>query len=272
MAHNEMVIDMEFETFQLENDLSARRYETHVSRFMAPFVESILDVVEVHDGESILDVACGTGRVARGALTRASDVRATGVDLNKGMLSVAKSTEPAIRWINAPADRIPLEDGAFDAITCQQGMQFFPDPRAAAAEMVRLATSGARIGVTVWAPLEHNPYFEAQAEALEQFIDPASARGVRMAVRPQGDDFLVAAFEGLDVAKPDVRRLDIKVTFDDVATFAREQIASTPWAPAFQKAEPTAQDSFVDHMANRLKAYESTGIPFSSWLLTTTRN
>ena len=96
----------------------------------------------------------------------------TGEDVNAGMLTVAaresSGLPAAVEWRQAPADRLPFGDGEFDAVVCQQGLQFFPDVAAATTEAARVSRPGARVAVTVWSPLERSPYFEAQFLAIRQ--------------------------------------------------------------------------------------------------------
>jgi SAM-dependent methyltransferase len=69
----------------------------------------------------------------------------TGLDVNPGMLAVARSvsetTQAPIEWRHASADATGLPDGAYDAVVCQCGLQFFPDPAAALRELHRVLAS-----------------------------------------------------------------------------------------------------------------------------------
>jgi SAM-dependent methyltransferase len=130
-------------------DNSAHAYERHlVPAIMAPFADELAEPVS--PGERVLDVACGTGIVARRAAARGAD--ATGVDLNAQMLEVARAAEPAIEWIEADAADLPLPDNTFDRVFCHQGLQFFADPSAAIREMRRVLAPGGRLAVSVWRP------------------------------------------------------------------------------------------------------------------------
>lgn len=112
------------EQFQLADD-SALAYETHARLFMAPFVDALVGVAHFKPGVSLLDVACGTGFVARRAKAIAGNLQIVGVDANEGMLRVAAKSGPDITWKQAPADALPFDDGMFDFVFCQQGFQFF---------------------------------------------------------------------------------------------------------------------------------------------------
>ena len=97
----------------------------------APLATDLIDIAALGLGERVLDVACGTGVVARLAAERVGATGTVdGIDLNPGMLAVARSVTPpsmAIEWHESSAEAIPLPDEAFDVVLCQMGLQFVPD-------------------------------------------------------------------------------------------------------------------------------------------------
>jgi len=118
----------------------------------------------------VLDVACGTGAVARAAAGRVAPGGAvSAVDVNPAMVATARRsapTEPAIDWREADATRLPFGDGAFDVALCQQGLQFFADRATAAREMRRVLTDSGRVVVAVWRGTDANRPFGLLAETL----------------------------------------------------------------------------------------------------------
>jgi ubiquinone/menaquinone biosynthesis C-methylase UbiE len=122
----------------------------------APVAQDLLAVANLGPGERVLDVACGTGVVTRLAAERVGPKgKVTGLDLNPGMLQVARSSTPetlTIEWIEASAADILLEDGGFDVVFCQMGLQFMPDKLAALREMRRVLTPGGRIHINLPGP------------------------------------------------------------------------------------------------------------------------
>lgn len=134
-------------------------YDSHLAAAMfVPMAEALVDAVAVRPGEAVLDVACGPGTVAGLAAARVG-LRGgvTGCDVSIDMLAVAraKPAQPdaaSIDYVEAPAARLPFAGGSFDAVTCQQGLQFFPDRVAALAEMRRVLKPGGRLGIVVFRP------------------------------------------------------------------------------------------------------------------------
>jgi ubiquinone/menaquinone biosynthesis C-methylase UbiE len=130
-------------------------------RYIVPRITSLWakDLVEragVRVGENVLDVACGTGVVSRLAAERSCTGRVIGLDLNADMLRVAGSIAHAdgtsIAWREGTALALPFEEGEFDVILCQLGLQFFPDKSLALREMARVLRFGGRLALSVSPP------------------------------------------------------------------------------------------------------------------------
>lgn len=145
-----------------------------VDPLFRPWVAGLLDDVELEAGNRLLDVACGTGIVARIAKERVGSSGAVvGVDINPEMLGVARGAEPEIDWREGSADALPLaEDERFDAVVCQQGLQFFPDKTAAVRAMGDALAPDGRLAVATWRPLEEVPYVLALHRVAERHLGP----------------------------------------------------------------------------------------------------
>ncbi|HZD41684.1 MAG TPA: methyltransferase domain-containing protein, partial [Terriglobales bacterium] len=143
----------------------------------APLANDLIKIAALRPGERVLDVACGTGVVARLAsqLVGAAGT-VVGLDVNPGMLAVARSTTPpgiAIDWHEASAEAMPLPDASFDAVLCQMGLQFVPDKHAALSEMRRVLLPGGRLIFNVPGPTPQ--LFVIMGEALARHIGAAAA-------------------------------------------------------------------------------------------------
>jgi len=161
--------------FQLSGDAAKLRERYAFSRFWAP---GLVALAALQPGERVLDVACGTGLVTRLA---APEVRptghVTGLDYNAGMLAVARSSPRpsgvSITWVEGDAGAMDFPDASFDLIFCQQGLQYFPDKRAALREMYRVLVPGGRVLLSVWKSA--GPYNLAVGEALERHVGVETA-------------------------------------------------------------------------------------------------
>ncbi|MER8800707.1 methyltransferase domain-containing protein [Mesorhizobium sp. M0998] len=119
------------EQWQLEGS-AADLYERYlVPAITALWAADLMDRAAPQSGERILDVACGTGVVARSAAERMGSGQVVGLDINTGMLAVARSLPRGagarIDWHEGSALEMPFPDSAFDLVLCQLGLQFFPD-------------------------------------------------------------------------------------------------------------------------------------------------
>jgi SAM-dependent methyltransferase len=133
----------------------------------------------IQSGQAVLDVACGTGVLARTVAERVGPTGAVvGLDVNEGMLAVARRTAPAITWRQGQAEALPFADAAFDAVVSQFGLMFFADRGAALREMRRVMRPGGRLAVAVWGTLDQSPGYAAMAGLLERLFGEEVAQSL----------------------------------------------------------------------------------------------
>ena len=170
--------------WQLEAS-SAEAYERYlVPLLFAPGAQYLIELAGPGMGERVLDVACGTGIVARRAAEWVgSEGKVVGIDINEGMLEVARKASsdvrPPIEWQQGDATDMPLPDDAFDVVFCQQALQFFPDQQAALGEMHRVLAPNGRLALSVLRSTEHNPGYRLLADALERHVGPDAGSMMR---------------------------------------------------------------------------------------------
>jgi ubiquinone/menaquinone biosynthesis C-methylase UbiE len=183
--------------FQLSGN-AAENYDRYTTVMMDPFITEMLRRMSPAPGMSILDVACGTARVARAAYSAIGgrgDVH--GLDINHAMLSTAQALAADesidIAWHEASAEAMPLPDNKFDVVVCSMGIMFFPDLAQGLSEMVRVTKPGGTAMSAVFAgPPERNPYMKAQAGRLDEFFDAGAANLLEHACRLDIDDVSTA--------------------------------------------------------------------------------
>jgi ubiquinone/menaquinone biosynthesis C-methylase UbiE len=141
-----------------------------VSPLFRPWAELVLGEVRLSKGDRFLDIACGTGIVARVARERLGDTgQAVGIDISPDMLAVARAVAPDIDWREGNASALPLRDGEqFDVVVCQQGVQFFPNKAEAAVQMRRALTKGGRLAVATWRSDEEIPFMRELRQIAER--------------------------------------------------------------------------------------------------------
>jgi ubiquinone/menaquinone biosynthesis C-methylase UbiE len=177
---------------------SMRVYDTIIARLFTPWAHDLVDRLAPPPGCLALDIACGPGTVSRVIAERIGrEGRVVATDISSAMLDIARSKSMApvsapIEWLESPAAPLPLPDSAFDVVTCQQGLQFFPDKFSALAEMRRVLRIGGRAGVAVWTRVE-DQLFGYLRDAVSQVIS------VELADRYLGP-FLLSGEDAADYA------------------------------------------------------------------------
>ena len=161
----------------------------------------VADAAGIGAGQRVLDVACGTGVLAREAASR--DASVTGLDRNEGMLATARHIGPSIEWKTGRAEELPFADARFDAVVSQFGLMFFDDRAEALREMRRVLKPGGRLAVAVWDRLESSPGYAAMAALLERLFGPRIAGELHAPFALGDPEALRALFEeaGMSDAK-----------------------------------------------------------------------
>lgn len=154
--------------------------EFFVPALFQAWTNPVADTADVQTGQHVLDVACGTGILARTAAERMGATGSVvGLDINEGMLEVAKREAPHIEWWHGIAEDLPFDNDSFDVVVSQFGLMFFEDMSAAIKEMVRVLRPGGRLAVAVWDTLENTPGYAVMVNILQRLFGDEVANGLR---------------------------------------------------------------------------------------------
>ncbi len=233
-------------------------------RYLVPAVTALwaADLVaraNVGGGDRVLDVACGTGIVARTAhAVVGSDGTVTGLDINPAMLTVAQSRSADVQFVRGSALALPFEDAAFDVVLCQLGLQFFPDRASALGEMRRVLADGGRLGLSVYGPIEHNPGTLALAQALDHHLGTGASqtkRAEHVLAYPALVEKLAGEAGFAEISMTTETKL---VRFASAPEWVNIQLTATPLASllAEQLARPGMTERITASVAEALQRYE----------------
>lgn len=146
----------------------------------APLTQALIDDAGIVEGDSVLDVAGGSGEPS---LTIAETVGPAGTvtftDAVAEMVTAAQSEAQRrglknITFRPCTADALPFANESFDAVVCRLGAMFFPDPLAALREMLRVTKDEGSVSLVVWGKSEHNPFSYVITDIVAKYFEPAA--------------------------------------------------------------------------------------------------
>ena len=231
------------ESFQIPIEAAEAYEASFVPAFFAQWAPILCDAAGVTAGQRVLDVACGTGIVARTAADRVGAGNVTGLDLNQAMLTVARRVRPDIAWRQGDALDLPFDDGSFDAVVCQMALMFFPDRVAALREMARVTSPGGTVALAVPSSLDAQP-------AYGPFVDMAAqhagdeARSLLSTYFACGDvGELTRLFETAGLPAPATSTHLGTARFPSVDALVATEVNSTPLG---ERITPAIYDQIAD--------------------------
>lgn len=179
--------------------------------------ERVAAEAEIGPGQRVLDVACGTGALARAAAERVGpNGSVVGLDPNPDMLAVARRKRPAIEWRDGRAEALPFPDRSFDAVVSQFGVMFFEDKPGALREMMRVLRPGGRLAVAVCDTLDHSPGYNALASLLQRLFGREVADAFRAPFMLGDPAQLLALADEAGIEGAEARQRDGTVRFASI--------------------------------------------------------
>ena len=116
-----------------------------------PAQDEVIAALRAHGAHRVADIACGTGILATRIHAELPPDQVWGVDMSDGMLEQARARCPQVRWCKAPAERLPFEDGALDAVVSTAAVHCFDQP-AALREFHRVLAPGGLAAIATISP------------------------------------------------------------------------------------------------------------------------
>jgi SAM-dependent methyltransferase len=210
---------------------AAENYEKlFVPALFGEWAPRVASAAGVEAGWRVLDVACGTGVLAREAARRTgSPELVAGLDVAPGMLAVAAQLEPAIEWRQGMADELPFLDRRFDAVVSQFGLMFFPDRPRALREMLRVLKPAGHIAVAVWDSLENVPGFAALVTLLDRVAGRPAGDALRAPFCLGDAEELASLLVSAGAGEVDVATIRGSAKFPDIRTMVEAEVRG--WLP-----------------------------------------
>lgn len=212
---------------------AARGYETlFVPAVFGRWTRHLIDGAGVKEGSHVLDVACGSGVLARHALSvsRGSG-RVAGVDAAPGMIATAREIEPAVDWFLGSAEALRFGDADFDCVVSQFGMMFFSDRQEAASEMFRVSKPGGRLAVAVWNHVENNPAYGDIIAVLDEQVSIAAGNALRLPFSLGDSQEVTNVFDRVGFTDIMVETKTEQAAFPDSRTMVEAELRG--WLPLF---------------------------------------
>jgi ubiquinone/menaquinone biosynthesis C-methylase UbiE len=236
-------------------------------RFFVPAIAMpvsvpLLDVAKLQAGERVLDVACGTGVIARRAAEQVGPTGSvTGVDLSPDMIDVAKGVEAPdgahVEWHVGDAAALPLPDATYDVVLCQMGLMFVEDRPAALTEMRRVLGSGGRAVVSTPGPIQ--PVFQILESSIEEHIDPSLGRFVAGVFSMHDADEVSALLTSAGFTAVTATTVPVELRLPSPADWLWQYVNLTPIGPLVAAADPQAQAALERHVVEAWQPYVARG-------------
>ena len=244
--------------FQLQGN-AAERYERWVVPFVShPMALPLLDLADLQPGERVLDLATGTGMLARLAARRVTPGGAvTGLDLNDEMLKAARELPlPAglkIEWRQGSAQVLPFDDGAFDVVVCQQGFQFFPDRIAALHQMRRVLRVKGRVALSVFTG--PSPFFMAEREAVARHVSAEAIRSTTAGFSLGDAEEFGDLLKGAGFHNVLVHHVPLTLRLPAPDEFVLQHLSATPLAENIARVSNQARAALIADMEEAMSPY-----------------
>jgi ubiquinone/menaquinone biosynthesis C-methylase UbiE len=258
VKHNRGGDSQRIAQFQLQGN-AAERYERWVVPFVGgPMAPPLLDLADLQPGERVLDLATGTGMLARLAARRVTpDGAVTGLDLNDEMLKAARELPlpPGLKieWRQGSAQALPFDDGAFDVVLCQQAFQFFPNRMAALHQMRRVLGSSGRVALSVFTG--PSPYFMAMRDAVARHVSAEAARGSAAGFSLADAEEFGSLLKAAGFHNVLVHQVQLTLRLPAPDEFVLQHLSAMPLAEGVARVSNEARAALVADMTEAMSAY-----------------
>jgi ubiquinone/menaquinone biosynthesis C-methylase UbiE len=242
--------------------VDASAYDRWTGRWSRLFVPAVLAAAAVKPGCRVLDISTGTGEAAGMALPLVGiDGMVVGADISPAMLTSARERlyGSSVLPVAADGQALPFNDASFDAVICQLGLQFFPDPARGVGEFRRVLCEGGRVAICVISTPDRAPMWGNLADVLSRFL-PELQDVLFLSFALHDPNRLEAMLVGAgfrDVRVEHTMREDSFESFADYWEPIEAGIGSIP--QAYLRLAAADRDAVRKEVRSRLLRFESNG-------------
>ena len=161
-------------TISVWNEVAPFYHKRWAKNEIGPFAvtKKLLDLSKIKTGDSVLDLACGTGLVTKKLMRKVGkNGQIFAIDSSESALKIAKKwtgTSKNLHFVRGDAEKIQFKT-KFDAITCQYALFFFPDEQKVLKNMKKVLKKDGKITLAVHG--KYNvPYFDSILEPIKKMI------------------------------------------------------------------------------------------------------
>jgi len=163
-------------TPDITDDFVKMHEDILVPAIYAQWAHRVAEIAKIDLGHHILDVACGTGTLARAALLEAGLTgKVTGLDASEKMLESASKHSRKIEWRHGDAEALPFKKNQFDRVMCQFSLMFIANRVSAIKEMLRVCKPDGLVVVAIWAPMEQSKAYYILNRLVQKYAGAHAA-------------------------------------------------------------------------------------------------
>jgi ubiquinone/menaquinone biosynthesis C-methylase UbiE len=239
-----------------------------------PYALDIAGRISALQPATILELACGTGRVTK-YLRSASSAGATltATDLNPAMLEVAKRHASAdnVSWGVVDAGALPYEADSYDAIVCQFGIMFVPDRVQAYAEARRVLKPGGTLLISSWDAIEYNPIFHIAQKRIVRFFHEHIPTFYRIPYSYHNEQVMHDELTQAGFTDFTIERVTLEGTSPSAEAAAKGLLEGNPVVGEIAAQGPDAMPMIFDDLVADIKEEFGSGelkVPLQAWVMT----
>ena len=149
------------------------RRQASLDALIQPVLDGIMARADLHSGQRVLDIGCGSGAASLAAAEAVGDAGAVlGVDVSPPLLNLARERAaglPHVNFHHGDATELDL-DPPYHRLISRFGVMFFANPAASFAQLARQMHPGARLSFAAWGQIPENPFFTLPARAARETL------------------------------------------------------------------------------------------------------